>query len=107
MIKAGLNSVGALDSHASLVLRLANYFVQPFVVAGLAVYGLGTAMWIFAVSKRDISYLFPLTALNYVLVMLGGEILFVEQVPFKRWAGVALVIVGVAVMQNSSRKGSR
>lgn len=107
MIKAGLNGATSAAAVASVVGRLGVYFSQPYVLLGLTVYGLGTAMWIFAVSKRDISYVFPITALNYVLVVLSGKLLFAEIVPLKRWLGVAVVIVGVALMQRTAREGSR
>jgi len=108
MIKAGLNgAANAAAMHASIVERLVVYFSQPYVLLGLTIYGFGTAMWIFAVSKRDISYVFPITALNYVLVTLGGKFLFAEVIPLKRWVGVAVVIIGVALMQSAGRKGSR
>jgi drug/metabolite transporter (DMT)-like permease len=105
MIKAGLTGVAAATSHTATLHRLVIYFSQPYVLLGLTIYGLGTAMWVFAVSKHDISYVFPISALNYVLVTLGGKFLFGEVIPVKRWAGVALVIVGVAFMQSRGREG--
>ena len=107
MIKHGLREVSAGVALSSLAARLAAYFTQPAVVAGLVIYGLGTALWIFAVSKRDISYVFPITALNYVLVTLGGKWLFAEVIPARRWLGIAVVVIGVALMQSAGREGSR
>lgn len=107
MIKAGLNGAVFAAVHATSVGRLLIYFGQPLVVLGLCIYGLGTAMWIFAVSKRDISYVFPIAALNYVLVTVGGMVLFAETIPPKRWMGIAVVVLGVALMQSAGRKGAR
>ena len=107
MIKAGLNGAIAVATHAMFMERLLIYVRQPLVVLGLGVYGIGTAMWVFAVSKHDISYVFPITALNYVLVTLGGMFLFAEVIPAKRWLGICVVIVGVAMMQSAGRKGKR
>jgi len=107
MIKAGLNGATSAAAVASIARRLGVYFSQPYVLLGLTIYGLGTAMWIFAVSKRDISYVFPITALNYVLVALSGKLLFAEVIPLKRWIGVVVVIIGVALMQRTTREGSR
>jgi len=107
MIKAGLTGVAATTAHAAIFSRLLTYFTQPYVLLGLTIYGLGTAMWVVAVSKHDISYVFPISALNYVLVTMGGKFLFGETIPGKRWVGVALVIVGVALMQNSGRAGKQ
>ena len=60
-------------------------------------------MWVFAVSKKEISYLFPLSALNYVAVAVGGMLLFGELISAGRWLGIAVVVVGVVLMQRSGR----
>src|SRR5262245_52238449 len=67
MIKAGLAGALVAASHTTILGRLFIYFSQPYVLLGLAIYGIGTAMWVLAVSKHDISYVYPLSALNYVL----------------------------------------
>jgi drug/metabolite transporter (DMT)-like permease len=107
MIKAGLNSASSSAAHAMIFERLLIYFRQPLVLLGLCVYGLGTVMWVFAVSKHDISYVFPITGLNYVLVTLGGMFFFAEMIPARRWLGISVVIVGVAMMQSAGRKSNR
>jgi drug/metabolite transporter (DMT)-like permease len=105
MIKAGLVGATTAAPEPAILERLLLYFSQPYVLLGLMIYGIGTAMWVLAVSKHDISYVFPISALNYVLVTLGGKFLFGELIPVKRWAGVVVVIVGVGLMQSSSREG--
>jgi multidrug transporter EmrE-like cation transporter len=101
LIKYGLNSAVA-PAGASLAGRILGYILMPRVAMGLAVYGVGTLLWIAAVSKRDISYLYPITALNYVLITLGGMWLFGEPVSLRRWLGILIVMAGVWVLQASS-----
>lgn len=101
LIKYGLNTALAV-THTSVAVRILSYLLMPRVIFGLAVYGIGTLLWIAVVSKRDISYLYPITALNYVLITLGGMWLFGELVSWRRWMGIAVVITGVAVLQTSS-----
>lgn len=105
MIKAGLNGA-IVPVGANVIARLAVYLLQPTVAIGLVTYVLGTAMWVVAVSRRDISYVFPMTALNYVIVTLGGKLLFGEMIPPKRWLGIAIVMTGVALMQITGKKSS-
>jgi drug/metabolite transporter (DMT)-like permease len=99
LIKSGLNSLRAAGVPSGLVPRLMSYLFAPAVMGGLLIYGIGTALWVFAVSKRDISYLFPLSALNYVVVALGGRWLFGESILATRWIGILVVIGGVWLMQ--------
>lgn len=106
LIKGGLNAPAATAAHVALWQRLLGYVLQPAVVLGLSIYAVGTAMWVFAVSKREISYLFPLSALNYVVVALGGKMLFGEAIPSGRWLGIAVVVAGVALMNWLGREES-
>lgn len=102
LIKLGLTSVHG-GAGAGLAGKIALYLAQPAVVAGLAIYGLGTLIWIYAVSQRNISFLYPLTALNYVIVTLGGWYWFEETIRPGRWLGIAVVVAGVALLQLSAR----
>lgn len=104
LIKAGLNAAATAVIGLDLKARLIYHVLHPTVLIGLAVYGIGTAMWVFAVSRREISYLYPLTALNYAVVALGGKILFHERISTGRWIGIAVVALGVVLMQWSAKE---
>jgi drug/metabolite transporter (DMT)-like permease len=101
LIKLGL--VAALRGPAwpGMLQKIVHYVLQPEVAAGLAIYAAGTALWISAVSRKNISFLYPLTALNYVLVSLGGWILLGENISPGRWLGISIVVAGVALLQLS------
>jgi drug/metabolite transporter (DMT)-like permease len=105
LIKRGLMLV-ARSSSGELLTRVESYVFQPWVIAGLAVYACGTALWIYAVSQRHISFLYPLTAITYVLVAVGGKVFFAEYISGGRWLGIAIVVIGVAMLQ-ISESGAR
>ena len=59
-------------------------------------------------SKSDISFLWPLTALSFVMTTLAALIFLNETVTPVRWAGVVLIMVGAALIsysQHSKEKG--
>jgi uncharacterized membrane protein len=49
-------------------------------------------------SWADLSYVLPVTAIGYVLVALLGRVFLAEQIPVKRWAGIVLIVAGVALV---------
>ena len=51
-----------------------------------------------ALSTENVSFVVPVTALNYVVGALGGKLFLGERVSQERWAGVALVCVGVMLV---------
>lgn len=106
LIKFGLIQAAHVAVSHPNTPRLIVYLTNPIVLGGLLIYGLGTIMWVFAVSRKEISFLYPLTALNYGLVAVGGHVLFSENISTGRWVGIAIVILGVLLMQRSTARSS-
>lgn len=102
LIKLGLIIAGHTLSSVSGLERIFQTLFQPAVIGGLAIYGIGTLLWISAVARRNISFLYPLTALNYVIVSVGGRLWFGETISSARWTGIGIVVLGVALLQFSS-----
>ena len=48
-------------------------------------------------SWADLSFVFPATSLVYVVSTLGAKFVLKETVTLQRWAGIALVCLGVAL----------
>ncbi len=71
------------------------------IVAGTAMLALFFFLWLAVLSWEDLSVALPLQALNYVLVALLAKYLLHEQVSPLRWAGIALVCVGVMLITKS------
>lgn len=103
LIKMGVTEA-AHQSATGVVDRLIRYILQPAAMTGLLIYGIGTLLWIYAVSQRHISFLYPLTALTYVAVALGGKFMFGEAISSQRWLGIAVVVIGVGMLQLSARE---
>jgi uncharacterized membrane protein len=49
-------------------------------------------------SWADLSYVLPVTSIGYVLVALAGKVLLDERISVTRWAGIALIMAGVALV---------
>jgi drug/metabolite transporter (DMT)-like permease len=71
---------------------------QPWVALGVVLLILWMMSRMALLSWADLSYVLPVTAIGYVLVALVGHIFLAEQVPPKRWAGIALIVAGVALV---------
>jgi uncharacterized membrane protein len=104
LIKQGLSSVTQAAAAAGLADRISLYLLHSALPFGLAIYGIGTLLWIRAVASRNISFLYPLTALNYVIVTVGARIFFNERISFGRWTGITVVVLGVAMLHRSARE---
>jgi drug/metabolite transporter (DMT)-like permease len=70
---------------------------QPVFWLGMALNTLSFFTLLSLLSVKDLSFVLPATAGNYVLGTLGARYLLHERVSALRWAGVLLVIGGVAL----------
>jgi len=70
-------------------------FVNTRILGGLTLYGLGSASWIYAMSRAPLSVVYPFTALTFVLVMLSGILLLNEEATPAMLGGSALILAGI------------
>jgi drug/metabolite transporter (DMT)-like permease len=103
LIKFGLNAAAAHPVTAGTIGKILHIVLQPEVFVGLLIYGLGSACWIVAVAQQEISFLYPLSSLNYVLVAGASVLFFHEAISGKRGAGLALIVLGMVLMNRKSR----
>lgn len=73
-------------------------FVNLYVIAGLGLYGLGSAMWIFGMSKEPLTVVYPFTALSFILVLLGAVVFQGERPSLLNIVGVVVVLAGIGLV---------
>ena len=73
-------------------------FLNPWVIFGLMLYGLGSLFWIFAMAKEPLSVVYPFTALSFVLVLAGAVVFQGERPTATNLLGVAVVLAGIGLV---------
>ena len=71
---------------------------EPWAALGVALLILWMASRMTLLSWADLSYVLPVTSIGYVLVALTGKFLLNEQIAPRRWAGILLIVSGVALV---------
>lgn len=106
LIKTGLNAASLHPASAGGSARILDLVLRPQVMEGLLIYLLGTMCWMTAVAQKEISFLYPLTSVNYVLVVATSVLFFDEAVSLRRAAGVAVIVMGMILMNRKSGEES-
>lgn len=70
----------------------------PWMWAGIGLMATAFFSLLAILAVQNVSFVVPVTALSYGAGALGGKFLLGEQVSGRRWAGVALVCAGVALV---------
>jgi uncharacterized membrane protein len=71
---------------------------EPWAALGVALLILWLMSRMTLLSWADLSYVLPVTSIGYVLVALAGRFLLNEEITVRRWAGIALIMSGVALV---------
>ena len=94
--KWGMNIEGAITEFD--IDTLVSMALNPYVILGLSMYGLSTLCWLIALSRKDLSYVYPFIALTFIIVLLASKFIFNEELPFLRVIGTFIVILGIFVI---------
>ncbi len=78
-----------------LIGAVISMLLRPGVLGGLALYGVGTVLWLSALSRTELSQAYPFVGLGFVLTALLGHFLFSEPLGLTRLGGTVLVVAGV------------
>lgn len=92
-LSRGMKSVGALSlGHWTEVISA---IFTPWVGAGILLLLAFFASYLTALSFADLTYVLPATAVGYILMALLAKFFLHENISPWRWAGIALIAVGV------------
>jgi len=94
LFKKGVFVTGEITLKESVIGELFKLIFNPFVFSGLVLYILSTIVWLIALSKTNLSFVYPFAALIFILVMLSARIVFLEPIPTLRYFGIFLISVG-------------
>ena len=64
-----------------------------FLACGIS-FGVATVLWLYILKKFPFSQAYPMTSLSFVFGMLAAWLVFGESIPFSRWIGLVLVVLG-------------
>jgi drug/metabolite transporter (DMT)-like permease len=95
------------DSQLGTPLEYIRALFQPWVAAGVALLILWQMSRMALLSWADLSYVLPVTSIGYVVVALLGKVMLNEQITARRWAGIALIMAGVALVSGGTPQTGR
>jgi drug/metabolite transporter (DMT)-like permease len=97
LVRRGMMEVGSLENYAPMAL--VTYFwhalCNPYVIGGTILNAAFYFLFLAALSWTDVTVALPMTAIEYGFAAVLAVLILKERVPPVRWAGIALVILGV------------
>jgi drug/metabolite transporter (DMT)-like permease len=103
LLKKGIDGMGGMNGvNVGEVLRVVKAgATSPQILLGVFFEALFFGCLLILMSKSDISFLWPLTALSFVFATLAAMFFLHERVSGIRWVGVLLIMLGAACISYS------
>jgi multidrug transporter EmrE-like cation transporter len=102
LLKAGTNRIGefgfTLGNAVPVGLKVAS---NPFILGGLACYGVSVVVWIMALSRVPVSVAYPMLSIGYIVNAVAAWFLFGESLTAQKLVGIGFIVVGVWLVARS------
>ncbi|HVN67699.1 MAG TPA: EamA family transporter, partial [Candidatus Sulfotelmatobacter sp.] len=86
---------------SQMLVKVIPMFLNPWVFIGFACFGLSSLFWLVVLSRMELSLVYPMVSVAYVIVALFSWYFFKENLTVIRWAGILVIILGVVLISRS------
>jgi multidrug transporter EmrE-like cation transporter len=93
-MKRGMGAPVSADVGSTYLQAL----TSPMVWLGLMLYGASAVLWLWVLSRLDVSVAYPLVSLGFVVTLALGVLWLGEPFSWVRVAGCTLIVVGVSLL---------
>lgn len=92
--KTGLKEVTNLHSIKDYILILFN----AKIFSGLVIYVIATFLWFYILKKNDLSKVYPLQSMSYIIAMFAGYFFLHENITRNSVLGTIIICIGVFII---------
>jgi uncharacterized membrane protein len=94
--KKGMSQIGDIANVKAIfsIRTIGRIITNPYIVSGVAVAVISLFLWLIALSKLKVSYIFPLGAIAYIVLVVLAHFILHEQLTLIKYIGVAVIILG-------------
>jgi multidrug transporter EmrE-like cation transporter len=71
---------------------------DQYVLGGILLYSVSFILWLLAIKYLELSFMYPMLSLAYVIVVFLSATFLKEEVHLSRWVGVVLIIIGAILV---------
>jgi drug/metabolite transporter (DMT)-like permease len=108
-LSKGLKQIGEVQSISAREIGriIARGAANPSVLLGVVLEAAFFGALLYLLSQRDVSLIWPLTALGFLITALAAKFILKEEVTALRWAGVLLIVIGASLVSYSENVKSK
>ena len=108
-LSGGLNQIGEPKTiNAAEILSLIKRgATNRSILIGVFFEAIFFGFLLYLLSQKDVSIVWPLTALGFIITSLAARIFLKEEISTVRWAGICLIVLGAGLVTWSAKQKER
>jgi multidrug transporter EmrE-like cation transporter len=101
--KEGMSDLGRINGIGDLlqVKTVWDIFTNKYIILGIILYAMSVFLWLGAMSTLDVSFMYPLLSLGYIVTAILALVFIGENITLLRWAGIVVIIAGCFMITKS------
>ena len=101
--KDGMSGMGRINGMGDLLQlkTVWDIFTNKFIIFGIILYAISVFLWLGAMSTLDVSFMYPLLSLGYIVTAILAFVFIGENITLLRWAGIVVIIAGCFMITKS------
>lgn len=100
LLKKGVESFGGISGDkARIIFELSKAVITPFIIIGLALYGMSFLIWLRVLTFNDLSKSYPIFAtIVFLFTTLGSMVFLKESISVMRVIGIIVMLAGIYIV---------
>lgn len=95
LLKVGANKLGGLSLSIGGLLSLIK---NAYILIGLILFGTSFLLWVKVLTKNDLSYVYPMVSISYIIIIVASRFLFNEPFTTNKIIGILAIVFGVIII---------
>jgi drug/metabolite transporter (DMT)-like permease len=108
-LSGGLNQIGEPKTinAAEIISLIKRGATNKNILTGVFFEAIFFGFLLYMLSQKDVSVVWPLTALGFIITSLAARIFLNEEISSVRWAGICLIVLGAGLVTWSTKQKDR
>ena len=103
LLKAGMKNFSNIDLKNNVIQTFISIAINPYIICGFISYGISILLWLWVLSKVDVSYAYPFQAFGYIVVTILAWLIFQENINLTRIIALIFITLGLIILALSAR----
>jgi drug/metabolite transporter (DMT)-like permease len=105
-LSGGINQIGEPKTinAAEIVSLIKRGATNKNILVGVFFEAIFFGFLLYLLSQKDVSIVWPLTALGFVITSLAAKIFLKEEISGVRWTGICLIVLGAGLVTWSAKQ---